>query len=292
MEIAGWAYQRNLPIDESICFSDHKMKQRKKIKLRQLEILFDFEPLLKRFLEPDEKILLASRACSPMSALEQLTTGWVISYIKRCVLIFTDRRILHFPSRGNYKPRQSIAQIRYTDIDNFKLGQFLGRVIKLTYKSGKKENFNYIPSGQFKKIKTLLPRIADSRGTTQAGERHHLCPRCTSRLESGRSSCPACRLEFKDAAQALRLSLLFPGGGYFYTRHNILGFQDAIIETILIIMFVLMLAGLPEEPEVLPAVIVFGGILFFEKVVTIYHARHYISEFIPVDKDFTPVRRP
>jgi hypothetical protein len=36
---------------------------------------------------------------------------------------------------------------------------------------------------------------------------------------------------------------------------------------------------------------VFGVILIFEKLFTIYHARHYVKEYIPVDKDLQPEKR-
>lgn len=134
----------NLPINREICFSNHKEEFKEKIMKNQTKILARFVPFLKLLLEPGEEVWLGVEATSPMSFLEQWTTGWVIYYLKRCVLIFTNKRILHFPTKHDFKPKHSVSQIRYGDIEEFKLSGFLGRVLKIEYKSGKKEKFYYI----------------------------------------------------------------------------------------------------------------------------------------------------
>ena len=91
------AEMTGLPINEAIAFSNKKGVFKEGIKKKQLSILQDYEALLKQFLEPGEEILLAMRGCSPMTTLEQLTMGWYASYLKRCVFVVTNRRILHFP---------------------------------------------------------------------------------------------------------------------------------------------------------------------------------------------------
>jgi len=39
-------------------------------------------------------------------------------------------------------------------------------------------------------------------------------------------------------------------------------------------------------------VAIFGAALFIEKAQTIYHTKHYVSEYIPVDKKFLPLTAP
>ncbi len=258
---------------------------------RQLKTLRDLAPMLKQFLKPDEEILLAVRACSPMSWFEQITMGWVVFYLKRCVLVVTNKRILHFPTKTNFAPKKSVAQILYRDIAEAKLHGFLGRVLTLKYKSGTKESFNYVPSREFKKLKTILPSLRQQGQPSEAGERHHLCPRCEAKLLKGRFNCPNCHLNFKDGERAVKLSILYPGGGYFYTRHPFLGTGDAITEAILL---VIVLAGLlnlligEADPEGWVSVILFGAVLIVEKLETIYHAKHYVNEYIPLDENFVP----
>ena len=38
--------------------------------------------------------------------------------------------------------------------------------------------------------------------------------------------------------------------------------------------------------------LVFGAILTLEKLITIYHARHFIKEYIPVEKRFRRIPQP
>lgn len=283
-----------LPIDQSVCFADHKNRLHLGARKRQLKALGELAPLLKQCLQPDEQIWLAVRAASPMSWFEQLTTGWIIYLLKRCVLVFTSKRILHFPTRMNFKPRASLAEILYGDVEEAKASGFLGRTLKLKYRSGRKEDFNYIESRSFKKLKALLPTLPKGGGPSQTRERRHLCPRCQAPLAAKIYVCANCRLQFKDGARAIRLSLLYPGGGYFYTRHPWLGIGDAITEGLLLILVVAALidALSGEKPEAWVSVVFFGAALLIEKAETIYHAKHYVGEFIPEDEKFLPLTAP
>jgi hypothetical protein len=275
----------NLPINREICFSNHKGVFKEKIMEGQTKTLARFIPLLKPLLEPGEEILLSVEATSPMSFLEQWTTGWIIYYLKRCVLILTNRRILHFPTKYNFTPKYSLSQIRYGDIEEFKLSGFLGRVLKMEYKSGKKEKFYSIKLTEFKKLKALEPLLIKDQ-PSHVRERHFLCPRCLTPLVKDIFSCPNCCLEFKNMQEAIRLSLQFPGGGYFYTGHPVLGIMDAITEGILLLELIVSLFGALITMESWGFVLLFAVLLFYEKLITIYHGKHYISEYIPIDRNF------
>jgi hypothetical protein len=279
-----------LPVNSDISFTTYKNKPHKGTMNRQLKILRDFAPILKQLLKPDETILLVVKASSPMSLFEQLTTGWMIYYLKRCVLIFTNKRILHFPTKPNFAPKVSVAQILYGDIVEAKVSGFFGRVLKLKYKSGNKESFNYVQPADFKKLKAILPSLPKEGQPSEVSERHYLCPGCRGRLLKGRFNCPTCQLKFKDGERAMTLSILYPGGGYFYTGHPFLGVGDAIVETILLI---LVIAGLVHVlmgdggPEPWASVALYGVALIIEKAETIYHAKHYIDEYIPLEENFS-----
>jgi hypothetical protein len=277
----------NLPIRKEICFTTHKDKYSEKIMNKQINILKKFSPFLKIGLEPGEEIFLAVHATSPMGLLEQITIGWIIVYVKRCILIFTNKRILHFPTRSDFSPKQSVAQIRYGDITKSKLSGFLGRTLKIGYKSGKKEKFYYIPSKESKKIKTLIPNLSTGVYPSKALERHHLCPKCTVPLEKNVFSCPNCHLEFKSIRQAIRFSLIFPGGGYFYAGHPMMGIGDAIVETVLLVAFIsnLIILATSESFAVLAEMIPIALVLSIEKLITIYDTKHFINEYIPIDKN-------
>jgi len=281
-----------LRINQDVCFTAHNNKFHKGTRDRQLKILRGLAPTLKQVLKPDEEIWLVVRAVSPMSWFEQLTTGWMIYYLKRCVLIFTNKRILHLPTTMNFKPKVSVAQVLYGDIAETKLAGFLGRALTLQYKSGKKESFNYIEPRDFKKLKVLLPSLPKESQPSEVSERHHLCPRCQARLLKWKYTCPSCQLQFKDGERAIKLSILYPGGGYFYTGHPILGIGDAIVEAALLVLIVGEMIALPTGetgPERWGLVGVFVLALIAEKAQTIYHARHYVNEYIPLEKNFAPV---
>ncbi len=280
-----------LPINREICFSTHKNEFKERIKKEQSKVLMKFAFFLKQILEPGEEILLAVKATSPMPFLEQWTTGWVVYYIKRCVLIFTNKRVLHFPTRSDFSPKHSVSQARYEDFEKVKLGGFLGRVLNIEYKSGKKEKFYYIKSREFKKLKSLQDFFMKGGSPSKVMERHYLCPKCITPLVKDVFTCPNCHLGFKNAAKAIRLSILFPGGGYFYTGHPFLGVMDAIFETILLIALITNLIVAFSRIEAWESVIFVAFLLMIEKAITIYHTKHYINEYIPADKNLVIGRR-
>jgi hypothetical protein len=284
-----------LRINRDVCFTTHNNKFHEGMANRQLKVLRDLVPTLKQVLKPDEEILLAVKATSPMSLFEQLVTGWIIYYLKRCVLVFTNKRILHFPTKINFRSKASIAQILYGDIAEVKASGLFGRALKLKYRTGNKEAFNYVEAREFKKLKALLPTLPEEGPPSEVGERHHLCPRCQSRLLTGKFTCPSCRLQFKDGERAIKLSILYPGGGYFYTRHPFLGVGDAIVEGLLLIFVIVgLMDALSGEggPDAWTSVVILGVALIIEKAQTIYHAKHYANEYIPEEENVVPLTAP
>ncbi len=282
-----------LPVNRAVCFSTHKDTFHEGTKKRQVKILKPLVPLLKQLLEPDEQILRAIRACSPMTILQQLTAGAYIYYIKRCVLILTNKRILHFPTRGNYSPRKSVSEVRYGDIAKAKVRGFLGGVLTLEYRSGRREKFYRLPSREVKKLKGLLAMLPGDRQVSPAKERVHVCPKCLSLLQKRRYSCSSCRLEFKDETQAARMALLVPGGGYFYAKLPALGILYGMGEAALLVLIVILLVAIAAgrgDAEEWAALIGLVFLLGVEKLLAVNHARHFIQEYLPVDEDFVPIK--
>ena len=282
-----------LVINQETAFSDKKGRFKERIKKQQLEMLKNYVPLLKQFLEPGEIILLVMRGCSPMTTMEQVTSGSMIYYIKRCTLVVTDRRILHFPSMRDFSPRPSIAQIRYGDVEEIKPSVFLGR-FTVKYRSAVRETFLRVK--QAAKLKSILPTLTSAgHKPTSIGVRQHLCPKCSAVLTPGVYSCFSCKLEFKNEQRARNISILYPGGGYFYTDHPFVGTVNAIIETGLIAMVVLgflnMRSGAPDPADGWFQVMFFGSMILLEKLYSMYHAKHYVKEYLPVEKEIRPLKR-
>ena len=273
-------------IDTEVMFSDRKGHYKKRIEKRQRKLL-KYLPDLDRFLTQDEKVLLVTTGCSPMGFLEWYVTGWVIYYIKRSLFVVTNKRIFHIPTTRSYQYRNSIAEIRYADCRSIEIR---GSHLKVEYKSGEKESFGYIARSERGKIKELLGKLSYEGQPSALPVRKHLCPRCTAILEPDNFTCPSCRLQFKSISEGRNISIIFPGGGYFYTGHPLLGISDAIVEIILILLVVSaivdLLNGVPDSGGMLA---VAGLFLVFEKIVSVYHANHFIEEYIPKDKNITPV---
>ncbi len=282
-----------LPFNQGIAFSNPKGTFKERIKKKQLRMVEQYAPLLKQFLEPGEEILLVMRGCSPVSLMEQLTTGWIIFLLKRCTMVVTNRRILHFPSKTNFAPRNSVAQIRYGDVEVIKPSSWMGRKFMVKYKNGSKETFLYVK--ERRKLKAVLSVLQiQGQPETLLRVRHHLCPKCTAPLNPGIYSCAKCGLEFKSERKARILSIFLPGGGYFYTGHHFLGIGDAIVESALLVVVITSLTdilfGAVDPLEKMKLLVIFGVLLVYEKLITIYHARHYVKEYIPREKDFQPMR--
>jgi len=273
-----------LPISQETAFTTPKGLYSEKIEKRQRRMLEKYETVLKQFLELGEEILLVMRGCSPTSLVEQVTSGWTTFFLKRCVLVVTNRRILHFPSRMNFSPRHSVAQIRFDDVESIALASSFRRRFTVKYKNGKKETFRSL--NESTKLKAIIPELQlGGERTTLFRMRHHLCPKCAFPLESKVSKCSKCGLGFKSIGAAAFFSVLLPGGGFFYTRHPFLGILGAVGEIILAGLFVfshrvtLFEAVDPARRQMIPLVL---GIAFlFAKIIAMYHAIHFAKEYIP-----------
>jgi hypothetical protein len=274
-----------LPVNHETIFSNHKNVYKKRVEKRQTKLIKKI-PFIKSFLKEDEKILLITTGCSPITILEQLLTGSIIIYLKRSMFVFTTKRIFHIPTKGNYSYRNSIAQILYPDCNSI---QIKGRKLVVGYKNGEREKFLYIARKEKKKIKALLPTISFEGDHSEIQKRIHICPRCTKELE-GKYICPNCHLEFKDKDEGKKISLIYPGGGYFYTRHPFLGVSDAIVETILLVFVIVSLINVINGVEGSGAdLCIFAIVLVFEKLITVYHSNHFIKEYIPKEKEIKAI---
>lgn len=274
-----------LPVDRKAAFSNHKKVYKKRIEKRQRKLLKKVE-FIRPFLKDGEQIMLVTTGCSPISFMEQLVTGWIVFYIKRAIFIFTNKRIFHVPTKANYDYRNSVAQILYADCESIRLK---GRALMIKYKNGRKERFYYIAGKERKKLKVLFQTFKPSGEPSRAGERTHLCPSCSAELVKDSYACPSCRLEFKEKAEAKKVSLFFPGGGYFYTRHPVLGFLDAAGEIILMAAVGVGIYNMANGVAGgMADLIVFGTALVIEKATSMYHASHFVREYITREKEFKP----
>ncbi len=94
----------------------------------------------------------------------------------------------------------------------------------------------------------------------------------------------------KDKDEARRISIIYPGGGYFYTRHPFLGVGDGIVETILLVLVIVSLIDAIKGVEGGGVVLfTFAIVLVIEKAITVYHSNHFIKEYIPKEKEIKAI---
>ena len=144
------------------------------------------------------------------------------------------------------------------------------------------EKFFWISGREKKKITEILKTIPLNTEPDQRAERTHLCPSCTKALSKDTYVCASCGLKFKTKIAAILFSILFPAGGYLYTRKYFLGFIGVLIEIVLVSVMVLSLMNIKNGVEGSIYWFLFSIVaLLFEKAVMIFHTSDLIKEFIP-----------
>lgn len=270
-----------LPVDTTVLFSNHKNIYKRGVEKRQRKLLRKIS-FIHPFLHEGEKIIHVTTGCSPASFIEQFLTGLIVFALKRSLFVFTNKCIFHIPTKTNFSYRNSIAQILYGDCQRIAIK---GHTLFIEYKNGQKEKFLFIAHKERKKIKSMLQTIHLQGQQSPTMQRTHLCPRCTNPLIKDNFTCPHCSLEFKDKKEAKRISIIYPGGGYFYTRHPFLGLADAIVEIYLSLLVLIVLVDVIKGViENVPVLVSFTTILAIEKALTVYHSNHFINEYIPKDR--------
>jgi hypothetical protein len=275
----------SLPVDVGILFSNHKNVYKHRLEKSQRKMLQKLS-FLRPFLMPGENIWIVTTGCSPFNFLEQFLGGAIMQLYKRAIFVFTNFRILHIPAKSNYGYRDSIAQILYGDCTRLAIK---GWTLVAKYSDNTTEKFSSFRGRERKKIKTLLKNLRPDTRKSPERRRTHLCPRCTYPLIRDHFVCPICALQFKSKSDARKISLIYPGGGYFYTRHYLLASMDAIAETWLSVLLVLSVLDILKNVQ--------GGLFFsifvllllaLEKAITIGHSNRFIDEFIPILRNIEP----
>ena len=271
-----------LRVNEAVCFSDAQGQLKASVEKAQRKLLAKAEPLLQPILESGEEVLYAVNAMTPYSVMEFLTTSWMITLVKSCLLVVTHRRILHLPITASQRLRGSISEIRYGDLQRITVEGALGKRLVVQYANGKKERFTLYGRGDAAKLGVLVAQVTPGVEPTGDPGRHFLCPRCARRLHQGEEQCPVCGFAFKTRQRALFWSVIAPGGGYFYTGHPVFGIMDALTETVLLVVLIVgIIGGLNGDAESWTMAGVMGVALALEKLLSVYHANHYVAEFLP-----------
>jgi len=165
-----------------------------------------------------------------------------------------------------------------------------GKSLVVEYaKYGKEEKFIGIAGKEKNKIKQLLKTIHLEAEEGEASKRTHLCPRCTNELSKDNYVCESCKLKFKTNAVAIIVSIIFPGGGYFFTRQYFLGIIAALTEIVLLIYLATSLVNtLNGAKNGIFSLAIYSFAILFVKAISILHSLDFIKEFIPKKKKVNP----
>jgi hypothetical protein len=273
-----------VPVDRECIFTNHKGIHKPWIEKRQRKLIAKITQV-SHFLLADERIVCLTTCYSPISVLEQVLTGPSFLYFKRAVLVFTDRRILHIPTSFNLSPHSSVSQIMYEDCAKISLA---GRSLVVLYKNREQELFLYIGRKEKLKIRALIDKLPlKPKEAGRIQQRVHLCPGCAAVLQKGSATCPSCKMSFKTDRQAKIHTLLVPGGGYFYSRYPVMGMVTGLVELLAIAMITLYIANLSLIPIGLALFAIAIATVSISKAIGLYHSRKLITDFMPVEKDFT-----
>lgn len=273
-----------VPVDRETIFSDHRGIHKNHVEKRQRRFIVK-TTFIKFYLHHGERIRCLTTGYSPVSVLEQVLTGPAFIFFKRAFFVFTDKRILHIPTRFDRSSHSAISQINYRDCSKLELK---GRSLIVQYKNGTQESFPYIGRKEKKKIKALIADIKlHPKKTSELRSRSYLCPGCTRVLGTKASMCPACKLEFKSDFQARIRSYFIPGGGYLYSRYTYLGIAVGLLECLLIGYMVyrwgVFNSGIPIDLGILALLV--GG-LVAEKIIAAYHSQQLVQDLMPANQDF------
>ena len=81
------------------------------------------------------------------------------------------------------------------------------------------------------------------------------------------------------------ISIIFPGGGYFFTRQYFLGIIVALTEIVLLIYLVTSLFNtLNGAKNGIFSLVIYAFAILFVKAISILHSLDFIKEFIPKKK--------
>jgi hypothetical protein len=267
-----------VPVREDVAFANQKGVEKSGIRKRVERLLDKLQEPLRKFLEPDEAVFCIACAQLKPSGVEQLFLGWHAMFLMPGVLVFTNRRLLHFLIQRNGTWKRGLRCARWGDVEEANAKGLLGARLATKYRDGRKEVYPALAGEDAKKIQLLLECLipAGAGETSPALTMTSLCPDCRSPLTPGVYECPRCRRAFKDEKTALQRSWLIPGGGFFYTGHPFPGILHGLVELILLI------AAPIDAASALVVVAVLAIILCINKWVMARVAKKQVRNYIPV----------
>lgn len=184
---------------------------------------------ISKFLKNDERILLGVSGYLPMSIFERLYSGIIdILLYKKCILLFTNKRIFCIHVKVNYSYKNIIQEILYEDIKDF---EFKKGKIFIQYKNLKKNMFRVNKNLSEEIINKIKEYIKNHNTATYSNGLHYICPRCGNGLVKGIYNCCKCNLEFVNKEKMIKYSIILIGIIYLFNK-NFINYLMFIIVTV------------------------------------------------------------
>lgn len=231
-----------LPVDAEALFPETTgffVRRRNLARARRLALLKD---LLLRALEPGERIRFSLPGMR-YNPLEYYLTGVLAAQLTNAqTLVVTDRRLLMFQTDHSGRPGDIKNAVALAHIRSAK--KKLGARVIVELADGKR--LDLIGVGKdAKRLASLLPAAPTADKVARALE--HLCPEClkpTNLVPDADASCPneACRIPFRSARRAARMSLAMPGLGDLYLRHRLFGTLELLGSTVALLAAIYLFA--------------------------------------------------
>lgn len=278
-----------VPVDRKVIFNDHKGRYKQRVEKRQRKLIVK-ATFIKFFLQADERIQFLTTAYSPTSVLEQIATGPAFLFFKRAILILTDKRLLHVPTRFDRSSHGAVSQVMYQDCAGMEIKD---RSLVVRYNNGHEETFLYVGRQERKRLKAFIQSLPKtSKKDAGMRQRTYLCPSCTNPLNKKNSHCPSCHLKFNTDRQAIIRSVLIPGGGYYYSRYPIMGTITGLFESALVSYLIYKLSSFHQGvPIGFGLLALLAGIIILEKTIAGFHACRLTRNFLPETDDYTTRKR-
>lgn len=192
---------------------------------------------IKNYLREDEEILFYLKSQLAMHSFERIYLGFIDIFLhKKCILFFTNKRILCAHTNFKYLYKKVIEEILY---ENIKSIEIKNRKIIIEYFNLKKDVF-LIPKKHLNKIpENLIEYVNSTKKKLGNLNKYYICPKCGSELKLKIFKCEKCNMEFIDKEKMKKYAIFLPGI-YYYNMGGTLNKFKFIIVTLIQIFAILI----------------------------------------------------
>lgn len=241
---------QDLPIDAEAMFPEGDGLLERRRAARRAKRLARLRPVL-ALLEPGETIRFVTMGVRYRFAEFYFSGYFVAQHANLTALVLTDRRLLLVASASDGKPHDVKNQIRLERLKSVKPRSVFGGMYVET-DDGEKQYYTSTTRRDAQRLKALVAERAAAPASEPSSPAagpalERLCPVCLAVVPGPAASAeqcprPECRVPFRSASRAARLSALVPGVGDVYLRHFAFGALEFVGST-LMLCFAIFLAG-------------------------------------------------